>query len=221
VSAGLNELVDAIVARTRTRDAKVVGVTGGIAAGKSYLAARLSDALGWPTVSTDGFIRADAGARKGYADSYDAPALQAFIDAVRNEGRATAPRYSHLRYTVVGHDEINSDTVVVDGLHLGHPSLGIRDRIDVLVHLDAPTDTLSGWYLTRFEQLRAEAANEPTAMLYPYRDVDADTMNGTAMQVWRDLNALVIEEEVRPNEGAADIVVRLGDGHAVVAVESS
>jgi type I pantothenate kinase len=219
VSAGLNELVDAIVATARARDAKVVGITGGIAAGKSYLAALVADALGWPTVSTDGFIRADAGSRKGYADSYDAFALRAFIDAIRDRGRATAPRYSHLHYEVVGEDEIVSDTIVLDGLHLGNPLLGVRDRIDTLVHLDAPTDTLSSWYLNRFEGLRAEAADEPSAMLYPYRDVEPEAMNAMAMQVWRDLNALVVEEEVRPFEQTADLVVRLGDEHSVREVE--
>ncbi len=216
----MNELVDTIVAATRADDARIVGMTGGIAVGKSYLAALVAQELGWPAVSTDGFIRADAGARKGYADSYDTAALQDFIDGIRNDGHAAAPRYSHLHYEVVGYDEIDSSRVVIDGLHLGHPALGVRDRIDVLVHLDAPTETLSHWFLTRFEGLRAEAANEPTAMLYPYRDLDAETMNGSAMQVWRDLNAVVIEEEVRPHEGNADIVVRLGDDHAVVAIES-
>jgi len=216
----MTKLVKEIVSMVRAREAKVVGVTGGIAAGKSYLAALIAEQLGWPTVSTDGFIRADAGSRKGYADSYDSAALQAFVDAIRGDGRAVAPRYSHLHYEVVAEDQVTSDAIVIDGLHLGHPALGIRDRIDVLVHLDAPTDTLSDWYLTRFEQLRAEAANEPTAMLYPYRDLDAEVMNGMAMQVWRDLNSVVIEQEVRPQEQSADIVVRLGAEHAVVATET-
>lgn len=216
----MNELVDTIVTSARAEDAHVVGITGGIAAGKSYLAALVAKELGWPAVSTDGFIRPDAGARKGYADSYDSSALQRFVDGIRREGHAAAPHYSHLHYDVVGEDDVESDRIVIDGLHLGHPALGIRDRIDVLVHLDAPTDTLSHWYLTRFEGLRAEAANDPTAMLYPYRDIDADVMNGTAMQVWRDLNAVVIEEEVRPHEHDADIVVRLGEDHAVIAIEA-
>jgi type I pantothenate kinase len=212
------ELIDAVVAAAKASEAQVVGITGGIAAGKSTVAAAVAAALGWPSVSTDGFIRADAGDRKGYADSYDADALAAFIDAIRNDGKATAPRYSHLHYDVVGYDEIESRRIVIDGLHLGHPRLGIRDRIDVLVHLDAPTDVLSQWYLTRFQELRTLAKAEPTAMLYPYREMDGDALDGMAMQVWRDLNAVVIETEVRPQESAADIVVRLHADHAVAAV---
>ena len=213
------ELVDAIVAMTLHRDAKVVGITGGIAAGKSTVAAAVAQALGWPTVSTDGFIRADAGSRKGYADSYDAEALSAFLDAIRNDGKATAPRYSHLHYEVVGYDDIVSNTIVVDGLHLGHPTLGVRGRIDVLVHLDAPTDVLSRWYLTRFQELRTLAKGDPTAMLYPYRDLEPDVLDGMAMQVWDDLNAVVIETEVRPYGPDADIGVVFHDDHSVAIID--
>jgi type I pantothenate kinase len=207
------DLVSEIVALVRARDARVVGITGGIAAGKSTLAAAVADALGWPAVSTDGFIVADAGDRKGYAESYDAAALTAFIDAIRNEGRARAPRYSHLHYDVVGYDEIESSTVVIDGLHLGNPTLGIRDRIDVLVHLDAPTDTLSTWYLTRFQELRTLAKDDPTAFLHPYKDLEPEVLDGMAMQVWRDLNAVVVDTEVRPHEATADVIVRLDADH--------
>ncbi len=212
------ELVDAIVAMTLSRNAAVVGITGGIAAGKSTVAEAVADALGWPSASTDGFIRADAGNRKGYADSYDAHALAAFIEAIRNEGRVTAPRYSHLHYDVVGFDEIESRTIVIDGLHLGHPTLGVRDHIDVLVHLDAPTDVLSQWYLARFQELRTLAKEEPTAMLHPYRDMSPDALDGMAMQVWRDLNAVVIETEVRPHERAADLVAVLLPDHSVAEI---
>ncbi|HUR78085.1 MAG TPA: hypothetical protein VMZ22_09070 [Acidimicrobiales bacterium] len=212
----MSDLIDEIVRLARERDAHVVGITGGIAAGKSTVASAVADALGWPAVSTDGFIRADAGNRKGYADSYDAAAVVAFIDAVRTEGRATAPRYSHLHYEVVGHDEIVSDSVVIDGLHLGHDSIGVRDRIDVLVHLDAPTEVLSRWYLARFQELRERAKSDPTAMLHPYRDMAGDVLDGMAMQVWRDLNALVVDTEVRPTESSADLVVRFDDEHNVL-----
>ncbi len=195
----------------------VVGVTGGIAAGKSTMAAALAEALGGvPSVSTDGFIRADAGERKGFADSYDADAVRAFIDAIRTDGKATAPRYSHLHYDVVGHDDIVSNRIVIDGLHLGHPALGLRDRIDVLVHLDASTDTLSEWYLGRFQELRTLAKADETAMLYPYRDLDPKMLDDMAMQVWRDLNSVVIETEVRPYEGEADLLVRFNPRHEVV-----
>jgi hypothetical protein len=43
-------------------------------------------------------------------------------------------------------------------------------------------------------------------------------LDGMAMQVWRDLNAVVIETEVRPSESAADMIVRLDADHNVVEI---
>jgi type I pantothenate kinase len=214
----VTELVQEIVALARDRDASVVGITGGIAVGKSTVAAAVADALGWPTVSTDGFIHADAGNRKGYAESYDAAAIAALIDAIRTDGRATVPRYSHLHYDVVGYEEISGSGLVIDGLHLGHITLALRDRVDLLVHLDAPTDTLSTWYLKRFQELRTLAKEDTSAFLHPYKDLEPDVLDGMAMQVWRDLNAVVIETEVRPTESAADVIVRLDANHNVVEI---
>ncbi|MEY2468697.1 MAG: type pantothenate kinase, partial [Actinomycetota bacterium] len=130
------DLVAELVAASKERDARVVGVTGGIAVGKSTVAAALANALGIPTVSTDGFIKSDAGPRKGYAESYDAAALTAFVDAFLADHNASAPRYSHLHYDVTSYEDITGDGLVLDGLHLGHPLLRLRDRIDLLVHLD-------------------------------------------------------------------------------------
>ena len=45
--------------------------------------------------------------------------------------------------------------------------------------------------------------------------MNGDTLDGMAMQVWHDLNAVVIDTEVRPHEEAADLVVRSGADHSV------
>ena len=118
---------------------------------------------------------------------------------------------------MVGHDDIASRIASLStGSTSAHPLLGVRDRIDVLVHLDAPNDVLADWYLARFQQLRTAAREDETAMLYPYRDMDPAALDGMAMQVWRDLNSVVIDEEIRPLESEADIVVRLGPDHEVL-----
>jgi len=43
-------------------------------------------------------------------------------------------------------------------------------------------------------------------------------LDGMAMQVWRDLNAVVIETEVRIYEDSADMIVRLNADHTVADV---
>ena len=214
-----------VVEEALDRGARLVGVSGGVAVGKSTLAARVAAPLGAVAVAGDGFLHdnatladRDLSARKGFPESFDAPALQRFLDRWRTEGMAAAPIYSHLAYDVVGSATVTGERLVLEGLHLGHPDLGVRDRLDLLVHLEAADDDAARWYLQRFQGLRAAAAQDPTAFLYPYREVPADAMDGMAMDVWRAVNLVVLEEAVRPWAHVADLVVVLGADHEAVDV---
>jgi type I pantothenate kinase len=210
-------------------DVRVVGITGGVAAGKSTLADALAARLGAVVVATDGFLHPNAELaardlthRKGFAESFDSAALRAALDDWRATGTTTVPVYSHLRYDVVPPPvAVAGERLVVEGLHLGHPALGVRDRIDLLVHLDADPVLLAGWFLDRFRQLRAAAAGDPDAFLHPYRDVPAEAMEAMAMDVWASVNLVVLEEEVRPWSKAADLVLVLGPHHEVIEVARS
>lgn len=218
-------VVEAVVDEARSRDAHVVGITGGVAVGKSVLAASVAAALGAGAVATDGFLL-DGPAletrglthRKGFPESFDVAALHGFLDRWAAEGSAEAPIYSHLHYDVVGRATVAGERLVLEGLHLGHPDLAIRDRIDLLVHLDAPDDDVARWYLERFRGLRTAAVDDPTAFLHPYRELPAEVLDGMAMDVWRALNLVVLEEAVRPWADVADLVLDLGPDHELRSV---
>jgi type I pantothenate kinase len=215
-----------VVDEAASRGARLVGITGGVAAGKSTLAAEVAELLAAPVVATDGFLHPNAvlaerglTERKGFPESFDAAALDAALDRWRRHGEAEVPVYSHLLYDVVPPPvRVAGERLVVEGLHLGHPALGVRDRFDLLVHVDADDDDLARWFLERFRQLRGAAAEVPEAFLYPYRDLPAETMEGMAMDVWRAVNLAVLEEDVRPWEQVADLVLHLGPDHHVVEV---
>ena len=226
MSAAPDGAAAAVEALARELDARLVGVTGGVASGKSTLAAEVAVLLGADVLATDGFlftneVLAERGIahRKGFPESFDAAALAAALDEWRADGEVTVPSYSHLHYDVVGHGMVSGERLVVEGLHLAHPALGVRERFDLLVHVDAEDDLLARWYLERFQELRAAAADDPTAFLHPYRDIPADAMDAMAMQVWHDLNLVVLHEEVRPHARRADVVVRFGPDHEVLAFE--
>lgn len=214
-----------LVEEVERRGAALMGVTGGVAVGKSTLASAVAEAIGAAVVASDGFLlpnaelaAADLGHRKGFPESFDAPALQAFLDRWRATGEGEVPRYSHLAYDVVGSGPVANDRLVLEGLHLGHPQLGVRDRLDLLVHLEAADDDAARWYLGRFRSLRALAAEDEDAFLHQFRDVPAEVMDGMAMDVWRAVNLVVLEEAVRPWAEVADLVVRVGPDHELVEV---
>lgn len=204
--------------------ARMVAVTGGVAAGKSTFAAALAAALGGrvAVISTDGFL-VSGHERKGFPESYDRDALAAFVDAARaGDPSASAPAYSHLTYDVVPGERLvvgDAEVVIVEGLHLAAPELGVRDRFDVVVHLDADDVDLERWYLTRFQALRTAAADDPTAMLHPYLPIGPDALDAMALDVWRAVNLVVLHDHARPAAAHADVVLWLGPDHEVVRVE--
>lgn len=205
--------------------ARLVGITGGVAVGKSTLALAVADRLGAPVVATDGFLLDNAALaerglahRKGFPESFDAGALGGFVDRWRASGEAEAPVYSHLAYDVVGTVAVAGERLVLEGLHLGHPALGVRDRLDLLVHLEAADDDAARWYLDRFRELRAAAVEDPGAFLHRFREVPGEAMDAMAMDVWRSVNLAVLEEAVRPWADVADLVLELGPDHELVAV---
>ena len=224
VSTGVAMVADAVV----DRDARLVAITGGVAAGKSTFAAALADALpvSASVVASDGFLLANAqldarglSRRKGFPESYDAPALASFLDAVRaGEATASAPVYSHRTYDIVPGERqstAGAGIVIVEGLHLASPQLGVRDHFDLVVHLDADDRDLQRWYLERFRTLRAAAADDPTSFLYPYVSIGPDALDAMALDVWRAVNLVVLHEHARPSAAFADIVLHLGGDHEV------
>ena len=207
----------------RSRSARMVAVTGGVAAGKSTFAAALAADLGDAVVvSTDGFL-VSGHERKGFPESYDAVALAAFVDrALAGDPTAWAPVYSHLTYDVVPEARVvvgDAAVVIVEGLHLASPALGVRDRFDLVVHLDADDADLESWYLGRFHELQAAAADDPTAMLHPYLPLGVEALDAMALDVWRAVNLVVLREHARPAAAHADIVLWLGPEHDVLRVE--
>jgi type I pantothenate kinase len=93
----------------------------------------------------------------------------------------------------------------------------VRDRFDVVVHLDADDADIERWYLERFRELRRAAEDDPTAMLHPYLEMGGEALDAMALDVWRAVNLVVLREHARPDAAHADVVVRLGPAHEVVS----
>lgn len=214
------QLVADLVAERRAR---LVAVTGGVAVGKSTFSAAIAALVpSTAVVATDGFLLADR-SRRGFPESYDAVALAAFLDAVRaGERTAWAPVYSHRTYEVVsGERAVVGDVehVIVEGLHLAGDELAVRDRFDLIVHLDADDADLERWYLERFRALRTAAEADPTAFLHPYVAMGGEALDAMALDVWRAVNLVVLHDHARPAAAHADVVLWLGPDHEFVRAE--
>ena len=213
-------------------DAVIVGVAGSVAVGKSTLAAALGDAVAstGPSVhvlTTDAFLHSNAVLseqgllmRKGFPESYDQPALVAFVAAMRARSETvTVPVYSHDTYDVVDgeRDPIPaSDVVVIEGVN-ALSALGAS--LDLAVYVDADERDIETWFLERFHRL-CEAARDDERSFYrmfvgiPIEDVDA-----IARRTWREVNLVNLHEHIAPSRAYAEAVVRKGADHRVLGVD--
>jgi type I pantothenate kinase len=223
----LEAVADALLSLRGGRDVFVVGLTGGVAAGKSTLAAALAErlrarGLAVDTVSTDGFLRSNAdldaaglSTRKGFPESYDVAAMAAALRAVRS-GRAAFPVYSHVTYDIdpaVRREIGPVELLIVEGLGLGPAA-----PVDALVYLDADEADLEAWYRGRFMGLWEAGRDDPASFYHRFRSLDADGAQALARLVWTQVNLRNLRENILPLRPASDLVVRKRADHAIEAL---
>ena len=206
----------------------VIGITGGVAAGKSTLAADLAARMAlWPPgivieiVGTDGFLLGNAALeaaglslRKGYPETYDTAALAAAIAAIR-EGAADFPGYSHSLYDVdpaLTRRLERPDVLIVEGLGLdGAP-------VDVLIYIDAAAEDLERWYIERFMDLWRKGRTDSQSFYARFSGMTPEQAEAFGRQVWREVNLPNVSRHVAPLREAADIVVGKSSDHGISRV---
>ncbi|KRV46818.1 type I pantothenate kinase [Wenjunlia vitaminophila] len=220
----------------------VIGVAGSVAVGKST-AARLLRALlaRWPEhprvelVTTDGFLlpraeleRRGLMSRKGFPESYDRRALTRFVAAVKaGQEEVGAPVYSHLTYDIVPgavQTVRRPDILIVEGLNVLQPALpgsdglmrvALADYFDFSVYVDARTEDVERWYLSRFRQLRQTAFQNPSSYFHRYTKVSEEEALEYGAMIWRTVNRPNLERNILPTRGRATLVLRKGSDHTV------
>ena len=203
----------------------LIGVTGGVAAGKSTLAAELAEkAKAWPDVATveivgtDGFLLdnktlegAGLSLRKGRPETYDGARLASALASAR-AGPADFPGYSHSLYDIdptLTRTLDSPDILIVEGLGLGGAP------VDVLVYVDASEQDLEAWYVTRFLGLWRAGRDDPASFYARFASMTPEQAKSFAHRVWSGINLPNIREHVLPLRETADIVVRKLFDHAI------
>jgi len=221
----------------------VVGVTGGVAAGKtvtSAVLATLIEASGARVgvVSTDGFLlpnreleRRGLTDRKGFPESYDHDALIAFLGRVRDPGRDAGesipfPLYDHTRYDVTttsGEVAADVEVVIIEGVNVLQPNpsggADAADFLDLSIYLDAAHDDIRTWFLQRLQRLRAESGTDPDSFFSGFAGLSDDDFVAMGEAVWAAINGPNLVDHIAPSRARADIVMERGPDHAVARVQ--
>ncbi|MBZ9938041.1 type I pantothenate kinase [Mesorhizobium sp. BR1-1-16] len=223
----------------------IIGIGGSVAVGKSTTARVLRALLQrWPDtpkvelVTTDGFLYPNAVLqreglmeRKGFPESYDLPALLAFLSDIKaGSPRVTAPLYSHLVYDIVPSERVTIDApdiLIVEGLNvLQTPRLPrdgkavpfVSDFFDFSIYIDADEIDIHRWYVARFERLRATAFRDPSSYFHRYALIPEDEALAIAERLWSRINLANLRENILPTRPRADLILSKGANHLIEQV---
>lgn len=236
-SQGLYRVTDTFLGNPAPKVPYVIGLGGSVAVGKSTTArviqALLAHGDGHPRVAlvpTDGFLHpnrvlAERGLmeRKGFPESYDVRQLVAFLaDLKSGRPRVTAPVYSHTAYDIVPGEQVveRPDIVLVEGLNVLQTSYGtqavfVSDFFDFSVYVDAEVSDIERWYIARFLTLRSTVFRDPASYFRRYADLSEAEAIEVARGIWRDVNAVNLEQNIRPTRERAALVLEKGPDHRV------
>ena len=223
----------------------IIGIGGSVAVGKSTTARvlrallqRWSDTPKVELVTTDGFLYPNAVLqreglmeRKGFPESYDLPALLAFLSDIKaGSPRVTAPLYSHLVYDIVPSERVTIDApdiLIVEGLNvLQTPRLPrdgkavpfVSDFFDFSIYIDADETDIHRWYVARFERLRATAFRDPSSYFHRYALIPEDEALAIAERLWSRINLVNLRENILPTRPRADLILSKGANHLIEQV---
>ncbi|MBL8770862.1 MAG: hypothetical protein JNK30_05725 [Phenylobacterium sp.] len=219
----LADLVARVSGRAAGQEVFLLGVTGGVAAGKSTLARAIGDGLeaaGHPVqiVATDGFLKPNAqleaaglGMKKGFPETYDTGALHAFLEALAAGRAAQIPVYSHVTYDVLPGEARTVDgagVVIVEGINVLQTPQA-RSRFGLSLYVDADPAHAKAWYLARLHGI-IEA--DPESFFARLDPVQRDAMFEAA---WTHLNLVNLHQHIAPTMAHADVVVRKAADHTL------
>ena len=223
----------------------IIGVAGSVAVGKSTTARILHALLRrWPNtpkvdlIATDGFLLPNAILkreglmdRKGFPESYDLPALLAFLSAIKaGKSNVEAPVYSHLTYDIVPDKTTKidrPDILIVEGLNVLQTSKPPRDTqavpfvsdfFDFSVYIDADDTVIQRWYVERFLSLRKTAFRDPTSYFHRYAAIDDAEAVAVAEGLWNRINLVNLRENILPTRPRADLILVKKEDHSVEGV---
>ncbi len=223
----------------------LIGIAGSVAVGKSTTARILRALLSrWPNtpkvdlVATDGFLKPNSELqrqhlmeRKGFPNSYDRPALSAFLaDIKAGKRQVAAPVYSHLEYDIMPGEKIvidRPDILIVEGLNVlqtskpprdGRQIPFVSDFFDFSIYIDADEPALRRWYIDRFRRLRDTAFQDPKSYFHRYAGMDDAETIRVATGLWERINLVNLRENILPTRPRADLILKKADDHHVETV---
>lgn len=215
----------------------IIGIAGSVAVGKSTTARLLQILLSrWDNhrkvdlITTDGFlypnrVLEERGLmnKKGFPESYNTKKLIRLMGDVKSgKSEVKAPVYSHLAYDILP-DEAQiirkPDILIVEGINVlqvnKEAQVFVSDFFDFSLYVDALEHDIERWYIERFLMLRHTAFQSPKSYFHRFANLTETEAIQTATQIWKEINAKNLHENILPTKGRAQLILKKGSNHAV------
>lgn len=228
-------MLDEVIAAIAAHEARptLVGLTGPVSVGKTTMSRRLADALKYgqgldvAIVSTDGFlfpqaelIERDLAMRKGFPESYDTERLTAFLADARRGGELRVPLYDHLTYDVGETVTVEiRDVLILEGVNALGPEYA--GAYDVTLYIDADDDAVFEWFCARMLSLFEEARDDPRSFYAAFATMPEGEVREFARSAWDGINAVNLEEHIRPARARAQFVIEKAPDHSIRRVTAA
>ncbi|MCE7030415.1 type I pantothenate kinase [Jiella avicenniae] len=223
----------------------IIGIAGSVAVGKSTTARILKELLArWTSspkvdlVTTDGFLYPnavlEAGGlmrRKGFPESYDVGKILRFLSDIKaGRPKVEAPVYSHFVYDVMPGKKVvvdRPDILIFEGLNVlqvrempkdGKAIPFVSDFFDISIYIDADEADIHRWYIDRFMRLRETAFRQEGSFFHRYSQVSDEEALRIAEDLWAEINAKNLHENILPTRPRADLILRKGKDHLIEQV---
>jgi type I pantothenate kinase len=243
ISANISRqtVLDKFLGRTQ-KVPYIIGIAGSVAVGKSTTARVMQALLScWPEhrnvalVTTDGFLYPNKVLKergimnkKGFPQSYDIKKLLQFVADVKSgKSHIEAPVYSHLVYDIVEDETLTiecPDILILEGLNvlqgatncsLPEKRVFVSDYVDFSIYVDAETELLHNWYISRFLKFRHGAFSDPNSYFHHYATLPEDEAIAIANKLWKEINERNLVENILPTRERANLILTKGDSHKV------
>lgn len=230
----MSVLGDRVAAKLTGSPPHIIGIGGPVAVGKSTIAAAIGAELSERgrrvvIVATDCFLLPNAVLaerdllyKKGFPESFDTDAIGAFVEAVRGEEpKITTPAYSHESYDIVAGAEVSLprlDVLILEGVAaLQPPAL---EALDVAIYVHADERDVRSWFVERFLELTARAADDASSFYRRFAEMSDDQVRALAEGTWDAINGVNLHEHIAPTRKDATIVVEKAADHSMRVVEA-
>ena len=131
-------------------------------------------------------------------------------DVKSGKPEVKAPVYSHLAYDVIqGEEGAEYVNRIFSLLKVSRCTsdqketpLLVSDFFDFSIYIDAEEEHIRHWYVERFKLLRNTAFQNTDSFFHQrFANIDEEETVRTANQIWQDINAKNLHENILPTKG--------------------